>query len=291
MSDPADPTQTVEDLLAAAEAEGLVATHRTVRNWVEEGLLDRPWLRGRGPRRGVEGLWSDHQRQLFITLLRQAETQQPRRNAPLANVPVWIWLEYGDDYVPLRQVRRALKTWAVPARHPAASSADATARSLVDRLAHPNASRAARRRFRDVVARGQAGEQVAYAEMVVAARPAIDPSETGPRGRHGVRLSPEIYASYIDFVLAGADAVVEDRGGERLPDSVLRQARTLYRESRASYTAHRVEYAADPDLGHLHADGSVEAVIQSACRDLILCVGVILVGSDWRRRRKRRRGP
>lgn len=291
MSPPLDDRTrwTAVDLIAAAEADGFIPTRRLIRNWIEEGLLDRALVRGRGPGQGVEdGTWSENQRRLFLVVLRLAGRQGTRRNAPLTNVPVWLWLAYGDHYVPLRQVRRALRTWTVPARHPAESSAASTARSVVASLAHPGASSSARRRFRALIARGQAGEDVARAELVSAARPVIDPLATGvPRGPIGAAISAQIYGGYVEWMVAGADAVLGDRGGELLPDFVLRRARAIYRESRADYVARQPEFARDPELGHLHSDPSLDVVVQSACHDLVMCVGMILVTADWRRRHNR----
>lgn len=284
-----EPRWTLDDLLAAAAGEEFPATRRLVRNWIEEGLLDRAHIRGHGPSQGVEGLWSGHQQALFLALLASASRQPTRRNAPLANLPVWVWLAYGDAYVPLRQVRRALRTWTVPARHPAESSAVSTARSVVASLAHPAAAATARRRFRALLARGQAGEDVAHAELVAAARPVIDPFDTGvPRGPAGAAISPQIYGGYVEWMVAGADAVLRDRGGELLPDFVLRRARAIYRESRADYAARRPGFARDPDLGHLHSDPTLDAVVPTACHDLVMCLGMILATTDWRRRHKRR---
>jgi len=287
--DPAAPRWTATDLVDSASVAGLAASPRLIRNWVEEGLLDRAYVKGRGPRKGVDGLWSDNQRDLFLTLLRMAGQQDVRRNAPLANVVVWLWVALGDAYVPIRQVRRALRTWAVPARHPAGSSAAATARSVVERLAHRGAAPRARRRFRDVVTRAQAGEAVTSAELVAAARPAIDPPGTDrPRGPAGAGLSAAVYGDYVEFVVSGADAVLLDRGGEELPDFVLKRARAIYRESRAEYATRWREYAKDPDLGFLHSDPTIDAVLPEACRDLVLCIGVILVSTNWQRRHPRR---
>lgn len=70
---------------------------------------------------------------------------------------------------------------------------------------------------------------------------------------------------------------------------MLRRARGIYRESRADYAASWQVFARDHDLGHLHTDPTTEAVVNETCHDLLLCIGVILVTTNWRRRRPHRK--
>jgi hypothetical protein len=280
----ATATWTAEDLIAAASAAGLAATPRLIRNWTEEGLIDRPVVRGRGRARGVEaGVWSKLQLNLFVALLTQRQTKGVRLDASLANVPVWLWLWYGDQYVPIRQVRRALRTWAGPTREPPLRAADTTAKAVMARLSHPDASREARRRFRDLVRRGQAGEPVAWAALAAGAAAAMDPHRTGTsRGPTGAALSGRSYATHVAAVIRGRDAILIDRQGETVPDRLLRHVRDVYRRTRSDYYERRPEFARDPDLGHLHLDESLDREVNDAGLDLVTLVGYELSLPRWR---------
>ncbi|MBN1172722.1 MAG: hypothetical protein JXA67_11160 [Micromonosporaceae bacterium] len=102
---------TVDDLLADAARHGHAATARLITDWVSQGLLDRPSRRPRGRGQGsAKGLYPANQRHLFLTLL-DKRGQGARHVDSLARVPIFIWLYWGDDYVPTRQVVRALRTW------------------------------------------------------------------------------------------------------------------------------------------------------------------------------------
>lgn len=100
---------TMDDLLKAGREKGYSPTRRMAQDWVELGLLDRPERRGRGRAMGVSATWSQAQRDLFVSLLEHRG--QAKHIAPLCNIPVWMWLYFGDAYVPLRQVRPVLATW------------------------------------------------------------------------------------------------------------------------------------------------------------------------------------
>ncbi len=98
-----------DEMLRAVAAKGFQASPRLVTDWVGLGLLDRPTRRGRGRGRGIEATWPENQLRLFLVLL--GHRRRGVHVGPLANVPVWLWLAWGEDYVPLRQARRALSTW------------------------------------------------------------------------------------------------------------------------------------------------------------------------------------
>jgi hypothetical protein len=250
-----------DGLIASAEAEGLTASPRLLRNWIDEGLLDRRLVRGRGPRRGVaRGVWSENQRQLFLLLLGKRQREAVRRDSTLANIPVWLWLTRGDDHVPTTQVQRALRTWAVPARYPPGHSAAATARRVVAQLAHPDASSAARRRLREAIQRSQAGEVVAREELLAAATAALDPhGTTRDAAPPGAAPTNWLLVDHIVAVLRGLDAILT---WQPSPDD-LEGCREVYRS-------------------HRPADAWLAP---RACLDLVTILGHELGRSSWRDRR------
>src|SRR5262245_40363698 len=104
-------------MLQAARDAGFSPTGRLMTDWVSLGLLDQAHRRGLGRGKGTAATWPEEQLRLFLVLLQQRETV--KRMISLCNIPVGIWLWWGDRFVPLGQARRALRTWsgvASPAR-------------------------------------------------------------------------------------------------------------------------------------------------------------------------------
>lgn len=276
---------TRDHLLEAAAREGLAASGRLLREWTQLGLLDRPTVRNLQGRRGREpGTWDERQARLFLELLRVRARQPEVQNAALANLVVWLWLTEGDAYVPTRQVRRALATWADRALRSPTSGAMATARSVVSRLADRAAGRAARGRLRDVIARAQVRHDVPRAAVISAAAKAFDPSGADrPRGPEGAVLTAKGYTEHTEAMVAGANALREARP-EGVPDDLLHEARVHYLATRIDYARMRPKFARDSELGHLHEPGTLGDLVNDACRDVVLLVGRMIASADWRRR-------
>jgi hypothetical protein len=287
-SEQPDYRWTAEQLEVEAARADLAVTQRQLRDWSQLGLLDHPKPRGRGRGRGVARVWSDNQRELLLAVLRQQARQPHLRLADLTNIPVWTWLAFGDDYVPIRQARSALQTWSGPARHPTAKSAKAAAAAVVRRLAHPLSTPAARRRLRGVVARGQAGEPVSSEELAAAARPVFDPGGKDElRGPLGARIGAAGYVRHVEASIRGVDAVLSDPD-ERPLDEALELVRARYLWIREDYANRWDTYANDPELGHMHVEPDLSELVTHACRDVTLLLGYELPG-DWRTQRKRRK--
>lgn len=101
---------TLSELVTEAQARGYEVTERRLHDWVAKGLIDRPQRRGLGRGRGTVAFWPPEQLHLLVELLRRRD--QGLVLATLCNIPVWTWVFWGERYVPLRQVRRALRTYA-----------------------------------------------------------------------------------------------------------------------------------------------------------------------------------
>ena len=104
-----EPTYTASDLIRASESRQDPVSQRLITDWVSKGLLDRPTVRGLGRGKGTVAAWPESQHRLFLVLLEKR--REVKRTATLCNIPVSVWLLWGDEYVRLRQVRRALNTW------------------------------------------------------------------------------------------------------------------------------------------------------------------------------------
>jgi len=119
---------------SAREAGFDDVSDRMVTEWGRLGLLDIGERVGRKDgRRGAFYTWPDNQYHLFVTLL--GKRGDVRHTKALVVIPVGIWLYWGDEWVPLRQVRRALLT-SVELYGPPASweRAEANAREVVASL-------------------------------------------------------------------------------------------------------------------------------------------------------------
>ena len=100
---------TRDQLVDLARKSGLQCSARLITEWAQIGILDQPERVGRSDgKRGAYYLWPDTQKDLLLTVL--AKRGEVRHIKSLVQVPVGIWMYWGDEWVPIRQVRRALTT-------------------------------------------------------------------------------------------------------------------------------------------------------------------------------------
>jgi len=268
-----EPRLAVDDLVAAAKAEvaaskagAEVASARSVRRWVQFGLLDRPVVRGRGRGQGVLALWSDNQLRLFVELTR---AQQRGASIPsLCNLPIWLWVWWGDSYVPLRQVRRALETWASARTRPSWSDALTVARAVVGKLAIAGTRRAVLRLFRQTIA-DQAAGAFDPDTLRAAAKDAIEGEARRRRGPIGAQLDAARYADLVAMRFEALDHL------DGLSEDDFESARLLLHHTKADYERKRPTFEADPDLGHLFSDTTQSDEINLACLDLVTALGAV----------------
>ena len=125
---------TKADLVADAAALGVTVSERLVTDWIEVGLLDAPTRTGAGRGKGSKhALFPANQRRLFTSLIqKRAET---RKISQLAQVPMYLWVCWGDDYVPTRQAGKAFRTWAKDTKRVGVKSGQAIAKGWVEAVA------------------------------------------------------------------------------------------------------------------------------------------------------------
>ena len=222
---PADGTEATY-----TKAEMFAEVKRRARSTVVSSLrrLDRegpdrpqhvpPWC-GQGPGKQY-GRWPPTQlEELALTCQKRAEVGQ-RRGAIgiLANLPTIIWLNWGDDYIPLRQVRRAVATWAEMYQQIRGHWERAgTETAKVSRMVKGPGARQA-----DVTAFAQA-----LRELTVSKRTdmdplifdlgdrVIDPDDIGRRfGAPGASINTEGLLSLFTAIEAAAAHVISDRRAE-----------------------------------------------------------------------------
>lgn len=272
-----EPQFTATDLVEAAQATGHDrVSPRLVVDWVGLGLLDRPERHGLGRGKGSTATWSDAQRQLFLALLDLRG--QGAKIPQLCNVPVWLWLAWGDGYVPLRQVRRAMRTWADAVGDAPTGRARSNVRQMMADWGDPEVKRADRRALEaailPMVRTGQVDEKV----MLPLVERVFDPKGTGQRGGP---LSPE---GYVRLLRARVEALkrltmeesrfVRGRRVEPFDDGIFEWSRFVYLASRHRYGIDRPHLAVASEREERFAPEGPTELVMAACLDLATLLGL-----------------
>jgi hypothetical protein len=118
--DPAIPRITQRELLDHVTGLGYNFSAASFRDWQSKGFIANPsgrqrWAQGRPGSK--PGLWSQHQRDLLVELLRRRDESLARGHgrdiSGLGNIVVWFWL-FPDGIVDTPQAAKALTTWVRP---------------------------------------------------------------------------------------------------------------------------------------------------------------------------------
>jgi hypothetical protein len=114
-----EPEFDKEDLFAFIEEAGLHINDSLLQESQEQGLMLPRRRRFRGRDGSDPGVWTQQQRDLLRSLCHARERQGMHSIALRCNLPVWVWLYWGDNYgVTLKQVKRVMKTWAIRQEKP-----------------------------------------------------------------------------------------------------------------------------------------------------------------------------
>lgn len=257
---------TAEDLVGEAKARGVMVTKRLVIDWAEVGLLDRPERHGLGRGKGTVATWPESQRQLFLLLLEKRVDL--RKIAPLCNIPVWLWLWYGDAYAPLRQVRRALASWGKGAGHAPWGRGLEKGRELAAQLAAPDASDAARAGL----ARALAGEIAGTKLVTDRLRRTVE--EALPAHGTPGQVSSDQFLHLLEVRMRVLAEV------ETLDGALWEWARFFYISMKHAFANGLPPYADQQRESGLIVPSSLDAIINNACLDLITIVGLGLDAPD-----------
>jgi hypothetical protein len=253
-----------------SRSAGYHATRRLISDWVSLGLLDYPKRRGRGRGAGAaKAHYSGQQRQLFLSLL--AKRSEVRHVKPLAQIPVFIWMYWGVDYVPLRQARRAFMTWLGDVRD-SKDGARRSARALLGQLDHPGATETARRTLLNVMA------EIAYtghldAPQLRQAVAAVFKPDGKPRalGNPAAPLNADVVVTLLEARLTAVHKLQKNE----VSDEQLVQARNAHRLHMAEYVRSQPDLATSSDSAHtLYEPVTQQATFDSCCRDLLTVLGL-----------------
>lgn len=251
-----------EELIAAAADRGVAVTRRTLSHWVTQGLIAPPTRRGLGRGRGTSATWPEAHVKTYLAI-RGKRGPQAKSPATLANIPVWLWLRFGEDYVPLNQARRALGTWARSKRKVSGAAALINVRGLVKQISHPEARRADRKALREELANAAVKGRVDVPTASAAARRVIDPHQTGVMATLNLATSADALIKLFDARLRGCRLIT------RLSDDDLRTVRLLYVSSRAEHNASKMPRLTLPPAHDAQDE------ISNACLNAITLIGLM----------------
>ena len=267
---------TIEDLLADARAQGFPATKRLIHDWIALGLLDHPQRRTTGGAGGSEkALFPWTQRNLFRLLVQKRP--EVTAIAALCNIPVGLWLWWGDDYAPTSQVQRALQTWAgkVPTKV-SWQLARRQARQATDFLDDQGASRDQRQHLIDVMAKiAYSGKLHDQAQLVRAVEAVFDPARSGRVFGSGLATAT---AHSLVALIAGRLRGAE-RARQRASFAELQRARAIYRDTRMQWAKERpilAQHLARRSDEVLFAPEGLQELFDRACSELMLILGLQL---------------
>ena len=257
-------------LVEAAKAAGYDRiSDRLVTDWVARGLLDKPerLSHGKGNGRGAVYQWPDRQLELFLSLLMHRD--EVTYAGSLASVPVSAWLYWGDEWIPLRQVKVALKSWWDRASaNRSRERVEAQARQMVKAIVGTGGSRDTRNQLRDELATCLEQNDFNSEALLPLISTLLESQSGGRWGPFG--LTPQVVVEMLDHF----NMTMQHYG--ELSDGDFYAARSRHRESIVQYAKIQPLWSLDPVHGHWFQDPDFETLVNSACKDLILSLGIVL---------------
>ena len=267
-----DPVYTKRQLVQAAIEQGHRGTkERLFTDWQQAGLIDQPGLKkGLGRGKGVVALWPASQLHLWLLLLNKRKETSQIPN--LCNVPVGLWLYFGDDYATLRQVRKCMTTWA---------------QRYGSSRGHTMAKQTARRLIEDLALAGMSRDS--QADLVSRLAGALLTGITDDEQRRSLR----------DALIRSIPAAIRNPVGatkaEAVVDVVLLRVLAAHRLARGDVPSHIFEWARAwhlfglrrymdalqtgelPPISGMHFETpDFEVLVPNSCRDLISSIGMAL---------------
>jgi hypothetical protein len=255
-----DDGWTSADLLDEARHRGYSkASSRLIVDWTELGLLDTPKRRGTG-RGSKPAVWSDNQAELFFTLLNKRRTV--KRLATLYPIPVFIWLGWGEGYVPIRQVRKVMRSFVARRGKTSATAAANTADDYFRTLGVKRPTPIQRDNLNQVLSKLSAAHRSELGHF----QDQLDEALRAIIAPNGTRLTlPTIDNTIwaINCRLAAAAAFQNHTDERQLPDLTFQKVQFEYSQTAPAYI-HANPWQRDERLAEL-ANG--------ACSNLLFLLG------------------
>ncbi|MFC0438011.1 hypothetical protein [Kutzneria buriramensis] len=282
---------TIDDLVADARRTGYQGpvNRRLIRDWTQAGLLDYPRRRTAGKGHGARpALYPAHQRLLLLTLLRHRPTNGIRS---LARIPVGIWMYWGDAFIPLRQVRRAMTTWLGDPRD-SRRGATETARELVRLLDNPAATTTARATLRRVLSDIAYTGQADFEQLEQAVREVFEPGARQIQRAVGHPAAPLTAHGLVTVIQARLVAVDRLAKGE-VTDAEFLRARHNHLVAYAQYAADQAQLAADAPTNNpdMYEAVTAERALNDCCANLLSHLGLATLSPEGAARISREPSP
>ena len=262
------------DMVADAADRGYKVTVRLIRDWSQQGLLDYPQKRPAGKGHGsAPALYAANQRNLLLTLLHH---RPGNHISSLARIPVAIWMYWGEEYVPLRQTRRALMTWLGDPRISKHAAKDA-AHAVLGQIDSPRATSQARRELLAVLTEANYTGRPDFPRIEQAIRAVFEPGTKQVRRVVGHPAAPMMTDSLIGVMKARLTAVTALKNGQ-VRDEALLQARDAHLFAYADYAAKQPLLAAatPAKLPRLYEPVTAETALNQSCGHLLTAIGLEL---------------
>jgi hypothetical protein len=188
---------------------------------------------------------------------------------------------WGDDYVPIRQARRALMTWI---GDPRASKRRAreVATAILDQIDSPEATPRARRHLLDVLTQASYTGRLDFDQMERAIRDVFEPGYVKQiRKAVGHPSAPLMTDSMIGLLEARLTAVKELKANN-VTDEALIQARDAHLFFYAEYVAKQplLAVASPPGTSQLYGPVTAEDTIRDCCSHLLSAIGLEITCPD-----------
>lgn len=267
-----------------AHRSGFVdVSERTISYWVSLGLLPKAVQVGRGPKAGSGARyeWSEAHVRAFINML--ARRREVKHLAMLASLPVSSWLYWGDDFIQLPQVRRALATWWTRTNKLGAQHAETMAQSVTKALTPRGTPRSVRTDFKNTIADAVFNETFARDEIIDRlAELRVDDPSAGLYGSFGV---PE-YA-IVDQMFSMRVAMEKMVGTKRqrtepvgISDEMFEDARRQVNLGGWEYLTGWASMRKRTEHKEAFEPPSFELFVNNACGSLLSAIGMRLLAEE-----------
>ena len=264
-------------MVEAARGAGFTkVSERLVTDWRSLGLLDEPVRvsRGQGEGPGARYEWPDTQRELFLSLLQQRPNL--KYVAGLSQMPVSIWIYWGDDFVPLRQVKIALRTWWDRAgRLNSRERIESEARVIVKAIVGAGGSRELRNQLRDAIAKSMDSGVYDVESITPLVQNLLETIPQGSWGPFGFGAS-----EVVDMLRSMAIAMTDF---DSFSDGDFLEARSRHRQNLVAYLRAQPALSDEPAWGNWFIDPTYEFLVNNSCRDLLRNLGMLRLAAQYGR--------
>jgi len=287
---PADKSfYTRAELLEQAHTRNLSLSDRHLTDLIEDGLINGPCKNGL-PGGGSEAVWPQEQLDLLLTVLKKQQDldQQAGHHVYarklLCNIPVCVWLYWGEAYIPLHQVKRAMVTWARACHRSPKSKAKQSAGHITQLSASPRSDRDDKegliKRMITLATSGESLKDNEVEDLLYLFKDVIDPEDIGEaKGPARAKLSAEAIVGLIHARLTAINHLSAQNGGiSSIPDAIWHWARTTHLFTSKLYAQTQPEYASDPTLDSvmrgLFEPLNMSEMLNNACAHLLAVLGL-----------------